>query len=107
MLLNSPNARDGLHYKQATSQRQVGDHTVEFRAELAQANANVSSLVGCVRINCHQSHTNYVSDESLFLMSVSSNMYSKDNGTSAVTVPAASGLLLLVCQAEPPVLLQP
>lgn len=60
-----------------------------------------------VRVSCHCSHTNYVSDKSLFLMSMSSNIHGKDNGTSAVTVPEASGLLLPVCQAEPPVLLQP
>lgn len=40
-------------------------------------------------------------------MSISSNIYDKDNGAAAVTAPAVSGLLFPVCQAEPPVLVQP
>lgn len=73
---------------------------------LAQANANVSSLGGCVRVSCHYSHISYICDKSLFLMPMSSNIYGKDNGTVAVTVSAAYRLILPVCQAEPPVLLQ-
>lgn len=61
---------------------------------------------GCVRVSRHYSHTSYVSDKSLFLMSVSSDIYGKDNGFAAVSVPTASRLLLPACQAEPPVLFQ-
>lgn len=42
-----------------------------------QANANASSLVGCVRVSYHYSHTSYISDKILFLMSVPSNTYGR------------------------------
>lgn len=59
---------------------------------LPQANPNASSLgvggEGCVRVGCHCSHISYICDMSLFCMSVSSNIYDKDNGAAAVTTRA-------------------